>query len=33
MNYDTEELALFSPDGTVSLKYDSGTITVSGERV
>lgn len=26
MNYDTEELALTSHDGSVSLEYDSGTI-------
>ena len=27
-NYDTEELALTSADGRMSLTYDSGTITV-----
>lgn len=32
-NYDTEELALNSPDGKLLLKYDSGTITVSGDGV
>lgn len=33
MNYDTEDLALTSSDGSVSLEYDSGTITVSGDHV
>jgi hypothetical protein len=33
MNYDTEELALTTPDGSVSLEYDSGMITVSGDGV
>jgi hypothetical protein len=28
MDYDTEELAITSPDGSLSLTYDSGTITV-----
>jgi hypothetical protein len=32
MNYDTEELALRSPDGSIVLEYESGTITVSGDR-
>ncbi len=32
INYDTEELALISPDGSFSLEYDSGTITVTGDR-
>jgi hypothetical protein len=33
MNYHTEEISLTSPDGSLSLEYDSGTITVSGNRV
>jgi hypothetical protein len=33
MNYDTEELALTSANGKLSLEYDSGTITVSGDGV
>ena len=33
MNYDTEELSLNSPDGSLSLEYDSGTIVVSENRV
>ena len=28
-NYDTDELTLTSPDGSVTLEYDSGTITVT----
>lgn len=32
VDYDTGELTLISPDGTVVLEYDSGTITVSGDR-
>lgn len=28
MNYDTEELVLASPDGSLELEYDSGTITI-----
>jgi hypothetical protein len=32
MNYETEKLALTSPDGTMSLEYDSGTITLSGDN-
>src|SRR6516162_9465214 len=30
-DYETEELSLTSPDGRISVEYDSGTITVSGE--
>jgi hypothetical protein len=33
MDYDTEHLSLTSPDGSVSLKYDSGTIIVSGPGI
>jgi hypothetical protein len=32
INYDTGELTLASPDGSVSLEYDSGTIMVSDTR-
>jgi len=31
MDYDNEQLSLRSPDGSVSLEYDSGTISVSGD--
>ncbi len=30
LDYDTGKLALTSPDGSASLKYESGTITVLG---
>jgi hypothetical protein len=31
MNYNTEQLALTRADGNLSLEYESGTITVSGD--
>jgi hypothetical protein len=33
MNYGTENLSLTSPDGSLSLEYDNGTIFVSGDCV
>jgi hypothetical protein len=32
-NYKTGELSLKSPDGSLLLEYDTGMITVSGDRV
>ena len=33
MNYDTEELKMTSSDGRLSLEYETGVITVSGDGV